>query len=88
LKFFMDSRQLTYSTAEDTICYKICTDLGLSEMRAASWWEANKLQIAKTLNSKRADVTSAIKRVFMSKYKHNVNPPLVKITNIFFVDCL
>jgi hypothetical protein len=68
LKFFMHKSQLLYSAVDDTICYQICADLGLSETRACSWWEKNKQKIAKTLNSKRADVTSAIKRVFMSKF--------------------
>jgi hypothetical protein len=68
LKFFMDSRQLMFSTAKDSICYQICTDLGLTAMRAAAWWELYKNKIVKTLNSKRADATSAIKRVFMSKF--------------------
>jgi hypothetical protein len=35
--------------------------------RAAEWWETYKLLILKTLNSKRADVTAAIKRTFLSK---------------------
>jgi hypothetical protein len=67
LKFFMHSRQLMFSTATDTICYQICSDLGLTEMRASAWWELHKNKMVKTLNSKRADVTSAIKRIFVSK---------------------
>ena len=49
LKFFMHKSQLLYSAVDDTICYQICADLGLSETRACSWWEKNKQKIAKTL---------------------------------------
>jgi hypothetical protein len=68
LKFIMHSKQLTFSVSPDTICYQICADLGLTEMRASAWWELHKHKLLKTLNSKRADVTSAIKRAFMSKF--------------------
>jgi hypothetical protein len=39
----------------------------LREQRAPQWWELYKNKIVQTLNSKRADVTSCIKRVFMRK---------------------
>ena len=68
LKFIMHSKQLTFSVSPDTICYQICADLGLTEMRASAWWELHKHKLLKTLNSKRADVMSAIKRAFMSKF--------------------
>jgi hypothetical protein len=68
LKFIMHSKQLAFSTAPDTICFKICSDLGLAEMRASAWWELHKNKLVKTLNSKRADVTSAIKRIFVGKF--------------------
>ena len=67
LKFFMDPRQLMFSTNTNTICFQICKDMRLREQRAPQWWELYKNKIVQTLNSKRADVTSCIKRVFMSK---------------------
>jgi hypothetical protein len=67
LKFFMDQRQQNYSSAEDSICFRICRDMGLKDNRAAAWWELSKNKIVQLINGKRADVTAAIKRVFMSK---------------------
>ena len=55
--------------SKDTICYQICRDIKVKESRAASWWEIYKNKIIQTLNNKRADVTAAMKRTFMSKYK-------------------
>jgi hypothetical protein len=40
------------------------------DQRAGQWWELYKNKIVQTLNSKRADVTSSIKRVFMRKCNH------------------
>jgi hypothetical protein len=68
LKFFMDPRQLMFSTATNSICYQICNDMGLKKERSASWWELYKHKIVQTLNCKRADVTASIKRSFMSKW--------------------
>lgn len=67
LKFIMDARQLVFSESKDTICYQICRDIKVKESRAASWWEIYKNKIVQTLNNKRADVTAAMKRTFMSK---------------------
>ena len=67
LKFIMDPRQLVYSTAKTSICLQICKDMGLKDSRAAQWWELYKNKINSTLNQKRADVTSAIRRTFLSK---------------------
>jgi hypothetical protein len=43
--------------------------MGLTDGRAAAWWELYKNKLVANLNSKRADVTSAIKRTFMSKLR-------------------
>jgi hypothetical protein len=67
LKFFMDKRQLVFSGERGTICDLICRGMSVGDGRAAEWWETYKLLILKTLNSKRADVTAAIKRTFLSK---------------------
>jgi hypothetical protein len=67
LKFIMDERQLLYTEDKKTICQKIMDDMGVIETRRQSWWELYKNTILKRLNSKRADVTSAIKRRFVSK---------------------
>jgi hypothetical protein len=40
----------------------------LKEIYSAAWWELYKNKIVQILNNKRADVTSAMKRIFMSKY--------------------
>jgi hypothetical protein len=58
-----------FSTMEQSICYQICSDMGLTGNNAAAWWELYKNKIVQTLNSKRADVTAAIKRIFMSKFR-------------------
>lgn len=67
LKFIMDPRQLTFNTNTNSICYQICHDMGLKKHRYAKWWELYKIKIVQILNCKRADVTAAIKRIFMSK---------------------
>jgi hypothetical protein len=79
LKFIMDPRQLTFSNDKTSICFKICRDMGVvgadadpkekeaPSDRAANWWETYKSKVLKTLNNKRADVTSGIKRMFLSK---------------------
>ena len=67
LKFVMDARQLMFSSSNNTICYQICRDMKVKEIRSVAWWELYKNKIVQTLNNKRADVTAAMKRVFMSK---------------------
>lgn len=68
LKFIMSNSQLNFSSEKTTICGLICADMGLLEPKAAvEWWEKYKGMIADVLNAKRADVTGAIKRVFMRK---------------------
>jgi hypothetical protein len=68
LKFIMNNNQLNYSTERNTICGLICADMGMDEPKAAvSWWETYKSMIADVLNAKRADVTGALKRVFLRK---------------------
>jgi hypothetical protein len=68
LKFIMSNSQLNFSTEKNTICGLICADMGLLDAKASvPWWENYKDMIADVLNAKRADVTGAIKRVFMRK---------------------
>ena len=67
LKFFMDKKQLNYTTDETSICWQICTEMELKKDRAEVWWNNFKGRIVKILNAKRNDVISAIKRNFMSK---------------------
>jgi hypothetical protein len=67
LKFIMDQRQMVFSYDKKTICQQIMADMGVKECLKSGWWECYKNKILKTLNSKRADVTSAIKRRFVSK---------------------
>ena len=85
LKFFMDPRQLMFSTDTNSICFRICQDMRLKDNRAAAWWELYKNKIVQTLNSKRADVTAAIKRCFMSKIKDGVVFACCIDTNLFYV---
>jgi hypothetical protein len=69
LKFIMNSKQLSYSAERTSICGLICCAMGLLEEKAAvSWWERYKDMIADVLNAKRADVTGALKRAFLSKF--------------------
>ena len=67
LKFVMDKRQLQFSNEKDSICFQICSDLGLTGPRASAWWEIYKNKLVSKLNSKRADISAGIKRAFMSK---------------------
>jgi hypothetical protein len=68
LKFIMDAKQLNFSTEMSSICYRICTEMGLVEPWASQWWEQYKKKILETLNNKRADVTATVKRAFLSKW--------------------
>lgn len=68
LKFIMNSKQLNYSSEKSSICGLICHAMGLvDEKTSVSWWERYKDMIADVLNAKRADVTGALKRVFLRK---------------------
>jgi hypothetical protein len=68
LKFIMSDNQLHYSTDPSTLSRIICKAMGMVEPTVAvTWWEAYKDMIADVLNAKRADVTGALKKVFMRK---------------------
>jgi hypothetical protein len=68
LKFIMGKQQMSYSPEGNTICGKICNGVGMTDPKlAVSWWEHYKDMIADILNSKRADVTGAIKRAFQGR---------------------
>jgi hypothetical protein len=72
LKFIMAKTQMEYSSDPATLCAIICTAMGMIDRTTAvSWWEHWKDMIADVLNAKRADVTGAIKKVFVRKYLHN-----------------
>ena len=69
LKFIMSDKQLQYSPDTSSLCTLICVAMGLHDPTAAvTWWERYKNMIAYVLNSKRADVTGALKRSFMRTY--------------------
>jgi hypothetical protein len=89
LKFVMDKRQLQFSTEKDSICFQICSDLGLTGPRASAWWEIYKNKLVSKLNSKRADISAAIKRVFMSKSGRLQGrvPSYKLLTVLFAVGC-
>jgi hypothetical protein len=67
LKFFMNAKQLSFSAEKDSLCYHICQGMNVNKDYAMDWWDEFKNKILATLNSKRADVTSCIKKAFMSK---------------------
>jgi hypothetical protein len=68
LKFIMSDNQLHFSTDPSTLSRIICKAMGMVEPTVAvTWWEAYKDMIADVLNAKRADVTGALKKVFMRK---------------------
>jgi len=64
----MSTNQLQYSAEETSICHQICCGIGVVGNRRSKWWEAYKNKILETLNAKRADMTSCIKRIFLSKF--------------------
>jgi hypothetical protein len=71
LKFIMAKTQMEYSTDPTTLCAIICSAMGMADpSTAVTWWEHWKDMIADVLNAKRADVTGAIKKVFVRKYLH------------------
>ena len=39
LKFFMDKKQLNFTTVETSICWQICTEMELKKDKAEAWWE-------------------------------------------------
>jgi hypothetical protein len=68
LKFIMSKKQLNYASNGTTLCSLICKDFGmLDDTTAVAWWERFKGMMADVLNAKRADVTGALKRVFVRK---------------------
>lgn len=68
LKFVMSDNQLNFSTDPSTLCMIICKAVGMVDKNTAvTWWEAYKDMIADVLNAKRADVTGALKKVFLRK---------------------
>jgi hypothetical protein len=68
LKFIMATTQMEYSNDKTTLCAIICSAMGmLDPSTAVPWWEPWKDMIADVLNAKRADVTGAIKKVFVRK---------------------
>jgi hypothetical protein len=71
LKFIMSDKQLNYSRMNGSFCMLICNAMGLGgdDEVSISWWETYKETILVVLNNKRADVTAAIKRAFLRKYK-------------------
>jgi hypothetical protein len=70
LKFIIRKQQLEYSPFENSICGKICAALGMKNAApSVTCWERHKNMIVDVLNAKRADVTGAIKKEFLRKYK-------------------
>jgi hypothetical protein len=66
----MGKQELEYSPFENSICGKICAALGMKNAATAvTCWERHKNMIADVLNAKKADVTGAIKKEFLPKYK-------------------
>jgi hypothetical protein len=68
----MSEKQLYYShTEQGSFCVLICGAMGLlsDDDVAISWWEEYKAGYhpGGPVNNKRADVTAAIKRAFLSK---------------------
>jgi hypothetical protein len=69
LKFVMNNKQLSYSLESTSLCNRICMDMGMVDPKMAMlWWERYKDLVADVLNAKRADVTGALKRSFLSKF--------------------
>jgi hypothetical protein len=73
LKFIMATTQLEYSNDPTTLYAIICSAMGMLETSTAVlWWEHWKNMIADVLNAKQADVTRAIKKVFVCENLHQV----------------
>lgn len=70
-KFFMNRKQLEFSNQPDTVCYQICKGMHVFDTYAVKWWEECHDKILDTLNSKRADVTAAIKKGYFRKWAAN-----------------
>jgi len=68
-KFFTDRTQVIFNDKEGGIVIKICNDLNVSVKGRSTWWELNKDTIVRTLNKKRGDVTSLLKKKFQGKNK-------------------
>lgn len=69
LKFIMNEKQMNYSRDKGSFCMMICSALGFGgdDDVAVGWWEEYKDKVLVALNNKRADVTAAMKRTFLSK---------------------
>lgn len=87
LKFVMSEQQMNYSREKGSFCLTICEGVGVcveNEAIMVSWWEAYKKSVVVIMNQKRADVTSAVKTCFQSKYKWQIQ----KRKDIILTNCV
>jgi hypothetical protein len=57
-----------WSNNENALCLKICKDMNVRKEMYVEFWEAHAVHINKTLNARRNDVRTLIKKDFLSKY--------------------
>jgi hypothetical protein len=63
-KFFTSKKQIIYSKKKGGIVLKICNDLSVRKKHRQMWWDKNSKVITESLNRKRNDVTTYIKKMF------------------------
>lgn len=66
-KFFSSKQQLVFNPHPQSIVTKICSQLHVREEFRAAWWDENRDTVSKILSKRRSEVTSALKKSFISK---------------------
>ena len=66
-KFFSSKKQMIFSSKPGGIVLKICNDLKVHKDHQMYWWDTHKKNILDSLNRKRNDVTSYLKKRFCGK---------------------
>ena len=67
-KFFTNRSQLMWTQTPNSICHYVCTSMNVRPEYRERWWHHHQENVMKELNRKRSDVSSAMKKVFLSKY--------------------
>jgi hypothetical protein len=65
LKFITSREDLSFSLKEDSLCHHICRSLNITATYRYIFWKDNKSKVSDTLNKKRTDVNSAMKKEYI-----------------------
>lgn len=86
-KFISVQKIKRWSDNDNALCLKICKDLNVYPAKYRAFWEEHAVLINATLNQRRNDVTTLLKKEFKSKSSIGITGYTLfnKCTNIFVV---